>query len=55
MIIFQESPEGVKMLNFRKSLPSYKMKDQLLSAIARNQVFFGAEIFSTWYFELSIY
>lgn len=36
---WQESPEGVKMLNFRKSLPSYKMKEQLLSAIARNQVF----------------
>ncbi|KAL6005151.1 hypothetical protein ACLOJK_005713 [Asimina triloba] len=33
-----ESPEGVKMLTFRKSLPSYKEKERLLSAIARNQV-----------------
>ncbi|KAK1287168.1 putative pre-mRNA-splicing factor ATP-dependent RNA helicase [Acorus calamus] len=35
---WQESPEGTKMLNFRKSLPAYKEKDMLLSAIARNQV-----------------
>ncbi|WOL20083.1 DExH-box ATP-dependent RNA helicase DExH3 [Canna indica] len=35
---WQESPEGVKMLNFRKSLPAFKEKDRLLSAIARNQV-----------------
>ncbi|KAM0944126.1 putative RNA helicase [Dioscorea sansibarensis] len=35
---WQESPEGVKMLNFRKSLPAYKEKEKLLSAIARNQV-----------------
>ncbi|KAJ6810675.1 DExH-box ATP-dependent RNA helicase DExH3 isoform X1 [Iris pallida] len=35
---WQESPEGTKMLNFRKSLPSYSEKDGLLSAIARNQV-----------------
>ncbi|XP_043700899.1 DExH-box ATP-dependent RNA helicase DExH3 [Telopea speciosissima] len=35
---WQESPEGKKMLDFRKSLPSYKEKERLLSAIARNQV-----------------
>ncbi|CAL9072844.1 unnamed protein product [Musa acuminata var. zebrina] len=35
---WQDSPEGVKMLNFRNSLPAYKEKDGLLSAIARNQV-----------------
>ncbi|KAJ0981719.1 hypothetical protein J5N97_009974 [Dioscorea zingiberensis] len=35
---WQESPEGVKMLHFRKSLPAYKEKEKLLSAIARNQV-----------------
>lgn len=34
----QESPEGKKMLDFRKSLPSFKEKDRLLQAIARNQV-----------------
>ncbi|KAG6471355.1 hypothetical protein ZIOFF_068796 [Zingiber officinale] len=37
-ITWQESHEGVKMLNFRKSLPSFKEKDRLLSAIAHNQV-----------------
>ncbi|KAG8062594.1 hypothetical protein GUJ93_ZPchr0003g18042 [Zizania palustris] len=35
---WQESPEGVKMLEFRKSLPAYKEKERLLAAIARNQV-----------------
>lgn len=35
---WQESPEGVKMLDFRRSLPAYKEKDRLLVAIARNQV-----------------
>lgn len=35
---WQESPEGKKMLEFRKSLPSYKEKERLLEAIARNQV-----------------
>ncbi|KAJ4978374.1 hypothetical protein NE237_009154 [Protea cynaroides] len=35
---WQESPEGKKMLDFRKSLPAYKEKERLLSAIARNQV-----------------
>ncbi|KAF3789490.1 DExH-box ATP-dependent RNA helicase [Nymphaea thermarum] len=34
----QESPEGLKMLAFRKSLPAYREKERLLSAIARNQV-----------------
>ncbi|KAK9276788.1 hypothetical protein L1049_006324 [Liquidambar formosana] len=35
---WQESPEGRKMLEFRKSLPVYKEKDALLSAISQNQV-----------------
>ncbi|XP_068669692.1 DExH-box ATP-dependent RNA helicase DExH3 [Aristolochia californica] len=35
---WQESPEGMKLLDFRKSLPAYKEKERLLSAIARNQV-----------------
>ncbi|RWR85420.1 DExH-box ATP-dependent RNA helicase DExH5, mitochondrial-like protein [Cinnamomum micranthum f. kanehirae] len=35
---WQDSPEGMKMLAFRKSLPAYKEKERLLSAIARNQV-----------------
>ncbi|KAJ4756161.1 RNA helicase family protein [Rhynchospora pubera] len=35
---WQESPEGSKMLTFRKSLPAYREKERLLSAIAHNQV-----------------
>ncbi|XP_062145221.1 DExH-box ATP-dependent RNA helicase DExH5, mitochondrial [Alnus glutinosa] len=35
---WQESPEGRKMLEFRRSLPAYKEKDTLLTTIARNQV-----------------
>ncbi|XAR72299.1 RNA helicase [Bertholletia excelsa] len=35
---WQESPEGRKMLEFRRSLPAYKEKDALLMAIAQNQV-----------------
>ncbi|XP_010067085.2 DExH-box ATP-dependent RNA helicase DExH3 [Eucalyptus grandis] len=35
---WQESPEGRKMLDFRKSLPAFREKDRLLQAIARNQV-----------------
>lgn len=35
---WQESPEGQKMLEFRRTLPAYKEKDSLLQAIARNQV-----------------
>ncbi|XP_066368016.1 DExH-box ATP-dependent RNA helicase DExH3-like isoform X2 [Miscanthus floridulus] len=35
---WQESPEGAKMLEFRRSLPAYKEKERLLAAIARNQV-----------------
>ncbi|KAL0425353.1 UNVERIFIED_CONTAM: DExH-box ATP-dependent RNA helicase DExH3 [Sesamum radiatum] len=35
---WQESPEGQKMLEFRKSLPSYKERDTLLNAISQNQV-----------------
>ncbi|KAL2326745.1 hypothetical protein Fmac_020172 [Flemingia macrophylla] len=35
---WQESPEGRKMLEFRKSLPSFKEKQGLLQAIAHNQV-----------------
>ncbi|KAI0507938.1 hypothetical protein KFK09_014066 [Dendrobium nobile] len=37
-VAWQESPEGLKMLEFRKSLPSYKEKEALLQAISRNQV-----------------
>ncbi|KAL8542032.1 hypothetical protein ACS0TY_003041 [Phlomoides rotata] len=35
---WQESPEGRRMLEFRKSLPAFREKDRLLQAIARNQV-----------------
>ncbi|XP_059649653.1 DExH-box ATP-dependent RNA helicase DExH5, mitochondrial-like [Cornus florida] len=35
---WQESPEGRKMLEFRRSLPVYKEKDALLVAISQNQV-----------------
>ncbi|XP_045788784.1 DExH-box ATP-dependent RNA helicase DExH3-like isoform X2 [Trifolium pratense] len=35
---WQESPEGKKMLEFRKSLPAFREKEGLLQAIARNQV-----------------
>ncbi|GMI73277.1 ABA overly sensitive 6 [Hibiscus trionum] len=35
---WQESPEGRKMMEFRKSLPAFKEKERLLQAIARNQV-----------------
>lgn len=34
----KESPEGGKMLDFRKSLPAFKEKERLLQAIAKNQV-----------------
>ncbi|KAK6933661.1 Helicase, C-terminal [Dillenia turbinata] len=35
---WKESPEGKKMQDFRKSLPAFKEKEMLLSAIAQNQV-----------------
>ncbi|XP_055800682.1 DExH-box ATP-dependent RNA helicase DExH5, mitochondrial isoform X1 [Solanum dulcamara] len=35
---WQESPEGRKMLEFRSTLPAYKEKDAILSAISQNQV-----------------
>ncbi|WCJ19148.1 ATP-dependent RNA helicase putative [Euphorbia peplus] len=35
---WQESPEGKRMIDFRRSLPSFKEKEKLLQAIARNQV-----------------
>ncbi|XP_058091802.1 DExH-box ATP-dependent RNA helicase DExH3-like [Magnolia sinica] len=35
---WQESPEGQKMQEFRRSLPAYKEKDALLTAISQNQV-----------------
>ncbi|KAL8162058.1 hypothetical protein V2J09_013547 [Rumex salicifolius] len=35
---WQESPEGKRMLEFRKSLPAFREKDRLLQAIAKNQV-----------------
>lgn len=37
-LYLQESPEGKKMLGFRRSLPSFKEKERLLQAIAQNQV-----------------
>jgi hypothetical protein len=39
VLVKQESPEGFKMLELRKSLPAYKEKERLLAAIARNQVY----------------
>lgn len=35
---WQESPEGRKMLDFRKSLPAFREKERLLQSIANNQV-----------------
>ncbi|KAL9262800.1 DExH-box ATP-dependent RNA helicase DExH3-like protein [Drosera capensis] len=35
---WQESPEGRRILEFRKSLPAFKEKERLLQAIAKNQV-----------------
>ncbi|KAL7083845.1 hypothetical protein ACP275_14G186900 [Erythranthe tilingii] len=35
---WQESPEGRRLLDFRRSLPSSREKERLLQAIARNQV-----------------
>ncbi|KAL2948174.1 hypothetical protein AAZX31_20G110800 [Glycine max] len=35
---WQESPEGRRMLEFRRSLPAYKKKEAILSVISRNQV-----------------
>ncbi|KAL6514875.1 hypothetical protein OROGR_020454 [Orobanche gracilis] len=35
---WQESPEGWRMMDFRKSLPTFGEKERLLQAIARNQV-----------------
>ncbi|XP_028757823.1 DExH-box ATP-dependent RNA helicase DExH5, mitochondrial isoform X2 [Neltuma alba] len=35
---WQESPEGRRMLEFRRSLPAYKEKEAILSAISKNQV-----------------
>ncbi|XP_052179750.1 DExH-box ATP-dependent RNA helicase DExH3-like [Diospyros lotus] len=35
---WQESPEGQKMLEFRRSLPAYKERDALLKSISQNQV-----------------
>ncbi|GER34593.1 ATP-dependent RNA helicase [Striga asiatica] len=35
---WQESPEGRRMMEFRKSLPSFREKERLLQAIARNQI-----------------
>lgn len=34
----QESSEGQKMLDFRKSLPSHEARETLLHAISQNQV-----------------
>ncbi|KAK6921676.1 Double-stranded RNA-binding domain [Dillenia turbinata] len=35
---WQESPEGRKLQEFRRRLPAYKEKDNLLAAISQNQV-----------------
>ncbi|KAK3017016.1 hypothetical protein RJ639_006877 [Escallonia herrerae] len=35
---WQDSPEGKKMLDSRRSLPAFKEKERLLQAIAQNQV-----------------
>nr|DAD35473.1 TPA_asm: hypothetical protein HUJ06_006113 [Nelumbo nucifera] len=35
---WQESPEGQKIQEFRRSLPAYKERDALLNAISQNQV-----------------
>ncbi|XAR63935.1 RNA helicase [Bertholletia excelsa] len=35
---WQDSPEGQKMMEFRRSLPSYKERDALLNSISQNQV-----------------
>ncbi|KAL4289078.1 hypothetical protein HN51_056777 [Arachis hypogaea] len=35
---WQESPEGRRMLEFRRSLPAYKEKKAILSLLSRNQV-----------------
>ncbi|XP_056162702.1 DExH-box ATP-dependent RNA helicase DExH5, mitochondrial [Syzygium oleosum] len=35
---WQKSPQGRKMLEFRRNLPAYKEKDVLLTAISQNQV-----------------
>ncbi|XP_028083612.1 DExH-box ATP-dependent RNA helicase DExH3 [Camellia sinensis] len=35
---WQESPEGQKMVEFRRSLPAYKARDALLNSISQNQV-----------------
>lgn len=37
-IKLQESRGGREMLEFRRSLPAYKEKDAVLSAISQNQV-----------------
>lgn len=38
LFYLKESPEGKKMLDFRKSLPAFKENERLLQAIAQNQV-----------------
>lgn len=43
---WQESEEGRKMIDFRKTLPAHTEKDALLAAIARNQVFFASTLLS---------
>ncbi|CAN0877048.1 DExH-box ATP-dependent RNA helicase DExH5, mitochondrial [Linum grandiflorum] len=35
---WQESPEGREMMEFRKTLPAYKEKNAILTAVAKNQV-----------------
>ncbi|GAB4828826.1 hypothetical protein Ancab_018487 [Ancistrocladus abbreviatus] len=37
-LAWQESPDGRKMLEFRRSLPAFKERDALIAAISQNQV-----------------
>lgn len=47
--MLQESPEGRRMMEFRRSLPAYKEKDNILSAISQNQVLRVCSDFSGWF------
>lgn len=38
LVSLQETPEGQKMLELRKSLPAYKSREALLKTISENQV-----------------
>jgi ATP-dependent RNA helicase DHX36 len=38
LVYSKESPEGQKMLEFRRSLPAFKEKDAFLKVVSENQV-----------------